>query len=102
MYVIMFTEMRNIVKFQITSTGILQLQMIYNNKTQQNFIQDLTLVIQLIMFQWSPDGKLILFGMTNGEVHVYDNSGNFIVSLYIYEVCLSTPLSTQDLNIATV
>ena len=32
------------------------------------------------MLQWSPDGKKILFGIANGEVHVFDNTGNFIVS----------------------
>ncbi|KAJ8321655.1 hypothetical protein KUTeg_000126 [Tegillarca granosa] len=43
--------------------------------------------VTLAHVEWSPDGKLILFGMTNGEVHVYDNSGNFIAKLQIY--CLS-------------
>ncbi|KAK3088211.1 hypothetical protein FSP39_016191 [Pinctada imbricata] len=42
---------------------------------------------QLAHVQWSPDGKIILFGMTNGEVHLYDNTGNFISKLQIY--CLS-------------
>ncbi|XP_021346413.1 WD repeat-containing protein 35-like isoform X1 [Mizuhopecten yessoensis] len=37
--------------------------------------------------EWSPDGKFILFGMANGEVHVYDNTGNFISKVQIY--CLS-------------
>ena len=30
--------------------------------------------------QWSPDAKKILFGIANGEVQVFDNVGNFIVS----------------------
>ena len=34
-----------------------------------------------VLLQWSPDGKKILFGIANGEVHVFDNTGNFIVSL---------------------
>lgn len=42
---------------------------------------------QLAHVVWSPDGKIILFGMTNGEVHTYDNMGNFISKLNIY--CLS-------------
>ena len=33
-----------------------------------------------VLLQWSPDGKKILFGIANGEVHVFDNTGNFIVS----------------------
>ena len=28
--------------------------------------------------EWSPDGKIILFGTVNGEVHVYDHMGNYI------------------------
>ena len=31
-------------------------------------------------FKWSPDGKIILFGVATGEIHIYDNMGNFIVS----------------------
>ncbi|XP_054288459.1 WD repeat-containing protein 35-like [Macrosteles quadrilineatus] len=27
--------------------------------------------------QWSPDGKLLLFSLRDGEVHAYDNQGNF-------------------------
>ena len=34
----------------------------------------------LFTFQWSPDGKIILFGIATGEIHIYDNMGNFIVS----------------------
>ena len=33
-----------------------------------------------LYFQWSPDGKIILFGTANGELHIYDNLGNPIVS----------------------
>lgn len=35
---------------------------------------------QLAHVAWSPDSKILLFGMANGEVHIYDNQGNFIVS----------------------
>lgn len=35
----------------------------------------------LAKVEWSPDGKILLFGMTNGEIHTYDNSGNPIVSI---------------------
>ncbi|KAJ7408453.1 WD repeat-containing protein 35 [Willisornis vidua] len=30
---------------------------------------------------WSSDSKVLLFGMANGEVHIYDNQGNFIVKM---------------------
>ncbi|KAJ3096803.1 WD repeat-containing protein 35 [Phlyctochytrium planicorne] len=33
---------------------------------------------QLAHVQWSPDGKYILFGTMSGELHLYDNGGNFI------------------------
>ena len=36
--------------------------------------------IQLAHVAWSPDSKILLYGMANGEVHIYDNQGNFIVS----------------------
>jgi WD repeat-containing protein 35 len=35
---------------------------------------------KLAKAQWSPDGKLILFGTSTGELHLYDNSGIFVVS----------------------
>ncbi|RXN39304.1 matrilin-3-like isoform X4 [Labeo rohita] len=35
---------------------------------------------QLAHVAWSPDSKILLFGMANGEIHIYDNQGNFIVS----------------------
>lgn len=28
---------------------------------------------------WSPDSKMLLFGMSNGEIHIFDNQGNFCV-----------------------
>lgn len=30
--------------------------------------------------QWSPDGRLILFSIRSGELHLYDNQGTFVVS----------------------
>lgn len=39
--------------------------------------------IQLCHVAWSADSKILLFGMANGEIHIYDNQGNFIVSIYI-------------------
>ncbi|VEL19727.1 unnamed protein product [Protopolystoma xenopodis] len=31
----------------------------------------------LVAVEWSPDGKTILFGLANGEVHIYDIMGAF-------------------------
>lgn len=33
----------------------------------------------MYIWQWAPDGKMILFGMSNGEIHIYDSLGNFMV-----------------------
>ncbi|KFO69739.1 WD repeat-containing protein 35, partial [Cuculus canorus] len=30
---------------------------------------------------WSADSKVLLFGMANGEIHIYDSQGNFIVKM---------------------
>ncbi|NWU98188.1 WDR35 protein, partial [Upupa epops] len=30
---------------------------------------------------WSSDSKVLLFGMANGEIHIYDSQGNFIVKM---------------------
>ncbi|TRZ17441.1 hypothetical protein HGM15179_009695 [Zosterops borbonicus] len=30
---------------------------------------------------WSSDSKILLFGMANGEIHIYDSQGNFIVKM---------------------
>ncbi|XP_014880657.1 WD repeat-containing protein 35-like [Poecilia latipinna] len=38
---------------------------------------------QLAHVAWSPDSKILLFGMANGEVHIYDNQGNFIMKMNI-------------------
>ncbi|ESO83236.1 hypothetical protein LOTGIDRAFT_197584 [Lottia gigantea] len=43
--------------------------------------------LQLAHVEWSPDGKMIIFGMVNGEIHIFDNIGNFITKLQVY--CLS-------------
>ncbi|XP_063039587.1 WD repeat-containing protein 35 isoform X2 [Engraulis encrasicolus] len=39
--------------------------------------------IQLAHVAWSADSKILLFGMANGEIHIYDNQGNFIVKMTI-------------------
>ncbi|KAM8834110.1 WD repeat-containing protein 35 [Synchiropus picturatus] len=38
---------------------------------------------QLAHVAWSPDSNILLFGMANGEVHIYDNQGNFIGKMVI-------------------
>ncbi|KAH0816706.1 hypothetical protein GEV33_006088 [Tenebrio molitor] len=40
--------------------------------------------IYLSGVQWSPDGKLLLFSLKNGQVHLYDNQGNFIMQIEIF------------------
>uniref|UniRef100_A0A452VFK7 WD repeat-containing protein 35 n=1 Tax=Ursus maritimus TaxID=29073 RepID=A0A452VFK7_URSMA len=37
--------------------------------------------IQLCHVAWSADSKVLLFGMANGEIHIYDNQGNFIMKM---------------------
>ena len=29
---------------------------------------------------WSPDSRLLLFSVANGEIHIYDSMGGFVVS----------------------
>eukprot|EP00746_Dinoflagellata_sp_MGD_P003051 gnl/MRDRNA2_/MRDRNA2_105954_c0_seq1.p1 gnl/MRDRNA2_/MRDRNA2_105954_c0~~gnl/MRDRNA2_/MRDRNA2_105954_c0_seq1.p1 ORF type:complete len:1217 (-),score=242.16 gnl/MRDRNA2_/MRDRNA2_105954_c0_seq1:227-3877(-) len=43
---------------------------------------------QLAFVEWSPDGKNIVFGTLNGEVHVYDNEGTYSHRLVIH--CLDS------------
>lgn len=38
----------------------------------------------LTNIEWSPDKRLLLFGIENGEVHLYDFSSNYIDKLKIY------------------
>lgn len=35
--------------------------------------------VSLTGVQWNPDGRLLLFSLKNGEVHLYDNQGSFVV-----------------------
>ncbi|MBZ3891275.1 WD repeat-containing protein 35, partial [Sciurus carolinensis] len=37
--------------------------------------------VQLCHVAWSADSKILLFGMANGEIHIYDNQGNFIMKM---------------------
>ncbi|XP_022083410.1 WD repeat-containing protein 35-like [Acanthaster planci] len=43
--------------------------------------------MQLTNVEWSWDGKLLLFGMSNGEIHIYDSQGNVCNKLVTY--CLA-------------
>ena len=36
--------------------------------------------VHLMGVVWSPDSRLLLFSLDNGEVHIYDNMGSFVVS----------------------
>lgn len=42
--------------------------------------------VQLSQVDWSPDSKMILFGLSNGEVHLYDSAGTFIVCKTMIDV----------------
>ncbi|XP_075964142.1 WD repeat-containing protein 35 [Anarhichas minor] len=53
---------------------------------------------QLAHVAWSPDSKILLFGMANGEVHIYDNQGNFIIKMTIS--CLAN--ATGAISIAGI
>ena len=49
--------------------------------------------LQLTNVEWSPDGKNIIFGISNGEVQIFDNTGNFCVSIthppsYLLPTCM--------------
>ncbi|XP_066155495.1 WD repeat-containing protein 35 [Euwallacea fornicatus] len=40
--------------------------------------------VPLCGVQWSPDGKLLLFALKTGQLHLYDNQGNFVMKLAIF------------------
>lgn len=45
--------------------------------------------------QWSPDGRLLLFSIRNGECHLYDNQGTFVMKLIIQCVSLASTRSVS-------
>lgn len=34
--------------------------------------------------QWSPDNSLLLFGLSTGELHMYDNQGSYAVIFFSF------------------
>uniref|UniRef100_A0A0R3X0X1 WD_REPEATS_REGION domain-containing protein n=1 Tax=Hydatigena taeniaeformis TaxID=6205 RepID=A0A0R3X0X1_HYDTA len=41
---------------------------------------------ELICADWAPHGRSILFGLSSGEIHVYDSLGIFLVILSVYSI----------------
>eukprot|EP00735_Rhodelphis_limneticus_P010276 TRINITY_DN29_c0_g1::TRINITY_DN29_c0_g1_i1::g.14869::m.14869 TRINITY_DN29_c0_g1::TRINITY_DN29_c0_g1_i1::g.14869 ORF type:complete len:1186 (-),score=401.47,sp/A6N6J5/WDR35_RAT/54.58/0.0,Coatomer_WDAD/PF04053.9/9.8e-05,Coatomer_WDAD/PF04053.9/15,WD40/PF00400.27/9.4,WD40/PF00400.27/7,WD40/PF00400.27/31,WD40/PF00400.27/2.5e+02,WD40/PF00400.27/6.1e+03,WD40/PF00400.27/1.8e+03,eIF2A/PF08662.6/0.00014,eIF2A/PF08662.6/4.8e+02,Clathrin/PF00637.15/2.1e+02,Clathrin/PF00637.15/9.7,Clathrin/PF00637.15/0.0027 len=39
--------------------------------------------LNLCLVEWSPDGRLILFGTLQGDVHIYDSQGNGVAKLLV-------------------
>nr|XP_032529999.1 WD repeat-containing protein 35 [Danaus plexippus plexippus] len=46
--------------------------------------------------QWSPDNSLLLFALSNGELHLYDDQGNFMMPVGNNEVSGSTDVICMD------
>ena len=53
------------------------------------------LKMQLNHVEWSPDGRSILFGTLQCEVHIYDQSGNYLSQLPLY--CLDDSASATSI-----
>eukprot|EP00050_Salpingoeca_kvevrii_P018636 m.76510 g.76510 ORF g.76510 m.76510 type:complete len:1153 (+) comp8114_c0_seq1:167-3625(+) len=51
--------------------------------------------IGLAKVEWAPNGKYILFGTVNGELHMYDSAGNFMSK--IPSACLEGSVGPQKL-----
>lgn len=49
--------------------------------------------------QWSPDGRLLLFSIRNGELHLYDNQGTFVMKLNIQCVHLGPSRSLSVVGV---
>nr|CAB3515112.1 unnamed protein product [Spodoptera littoralis] len=50
----------------------------------------------LAAVQWSPDNSQLLFALTNGELHIYDDQGNFTMPVAINGVSGSMDIVTMD------
>ncbi|XP_015110553.1 WD repeat-containing protein 35 [Diachasma alloeum] len=46
----------------------------------------------LTSVQWSPDGKLLLFGLRTGNIHLYDNQGTFLMNIN-----MNLPVTPQNI-----
>ncbi|CAH2104699.1 unnamed protein product [Euphydryas editha] len=46
--------------------------------------------------QWSPDNSLLLFGLSNGELHLYDDQGNFMMPVASNGVSGSLEIVNMD------
>ena len=54
------------------------------------------LKMQLAHVQWSPDGRLLLLGTPQSEVHIYDDMGNYISKMNLYGAATATQLVGID------
>ncbi|XP_018330915.1 WD repeat-containing protein 35 isoform X2 [Agrilus planipennis] len=55
--------------------------------------------IHLSGVQWSPDGKLLLLSTKNGQLHLYDYQGNFVMPIEVYcqaDLLSETPVVSLD------
>ncbi|XP_060810811.1 WD repeat-containing protein 35 [Amyelois transitella] len=50
----------------------------------------------LAAVQWSPDNSLLLFALTNGELHLYDEQGNFTMPVAVNGVSGSMEIISMD------
>ncbi|RVE43352.1 hypothetical protein evm_011992 [Chilo suppressalis] len=46
--------------------------------------------------QWSPDNSLLLFALSNGELHLYDDQGNFTMPVSVQGVSGSMEIVSMD------
>eukprot|EP00049_Salpingoeca_infusionum_P026788 m.27924 g.27924 ORF g.27924 m.27924 type:complete len:1165 (+) comp8999_c0_seq1:165-3659(+) len=54
--------------------------------------------LPLQQVEWSPNGKVLLFGTSNGEVHLFDHKGNFISKMEL--TCLEG--TTGEVKLVTM
>lgn len=46
--------------------------------------KEISKTIKLTCAEWSPDSKVLLFGLANGQVHCYDSQGNFFAKVTLF------------------
>uniref|UniRef100_T1JCY7 Uncharacterized protein n=1 Tax=Strigamia maritima TaxID=126957 RepID=T1JCY7_STRMM len=54
--------------------------------------------LQLVSVEWSPDSKLLLFGVGTGDVQVYDSFGNFIANIIISVASIGSLVAVRWYN----